>query len=184
MGATGDAEPAAQAAPRVGRLEAPAEVDAPIQVVPVRRDGSGRLVAVGLLRATDSDGAERWTTVGGRMYPGETIERAIEGCLGETLGSEVRAQRSPAPRKGTPGRPGSAWRADGPPSVEPGERAPTYAVELRGRLVPQGTARRLAWFLVTALPPRGEVSSAQWALLADFLEAQGEPAVAARMRRR
>ena len=116
--------------------------------------------------------------------PGETIEQAIEGCLGETLGSEVRAQRSPAPRLGTPGRPVSAWRADAPPPVEPGERAPTYAVELRGRLVPQGTARRLAWFLVTALPPRGEVSSAQWALLADFLEAQGEPAVAARMRRR
>ena len=184
VGATGDAEPAAQAAPRVGRLEAPAEVDAPIQVVPVRRDGSGRLVAVGLLRAADPDGAERWTTIGGRLHPGATVEQAIEGCLGETLGSEVRAQRSPAPRLGTPGRPVSAWRADVPPPIEPGERAPTYAVELRGRLVPQGTARRLAWFLVTALPPRGEVSSAQWALLADFLEAQGEPAVAARMRRR
>ncbi len=183
MGTSGDAEPAAQAAPRVGRLEAPDEVDAPIQVVPVRRDGSGRLVAVGLLRATDPDGAERWTTVGGRLHPGATIEQAIEGCLGETLGSEVRAQRSPAPRLGTPGRPVSAWRADAPPSAEPGERAPAYAVELRGRLVPQGTARRLAWFLVTALPPRGEVSSAQWTLLADFLEAQGEPAVAARMRR-
>ncbi len=180
---TGDAEQAAQAAPRVERLEAPAALDAPIQVVPVRRDGSGRLVAVGLLRATDPDGAERWTTVGGRVHPGATLEQAIEGCLGETLGSEVRAQRSPAPRLGTPGRPVSAWRADAPPSVEPGERARTYAVELRGRLVPQGTARRFAWFLVTALPPRGEVSSAQWALLADFLEAQGEPAVAARMRR-
>ena len=171
---TGDPEPAAQAAPRVGRLEAPDAVDAPIQVVPVRRDGSGRLVAVGLLRATDPGGAERWTTVGGRAHPGETIEQTIHRCLGETLGSEVRAQRSPAPRLGAPGR------ADAAPSVEPGERAPTYAVEMRGRLVPQGTALRLAWFLVTALPPRGEVSSAQWTLLADFLEAQGEPAVAAR----
>ena len=45
-------------------------------------------------------------------------------------------------------------------------------------------ARRFAWFLVTALPVRGEVSSEQWALLADFLAAQGEPGLAARLRRR
>jgi hypothetical protein len=182
-GTTGDAGQAAQAAPRVGRLEAPAEVDAPMHVVPVRRDGSGRLVAVGLLRATDPDGAERWTTIGGRVHPGATIEQAIDRCLGETLGSEVRARRSPAPRRGTTRPPTAARRADVPPPIEPGERAATYPVELRGRLVPQGTAHRLAWFLVTALPPRGEVSSAQWALLAGFLDAQGEPAVAARMRR-
>ena len=118
------------------------------------------------------------------MHPGETIEQAIDRCLGETLGSEVRAQRSPAPRKGTTGRHTAAWWEDAPPPIEPGGRASTHAVEVRGRFVPQGMVHRLAWFLVTALPPRGEVSSAQWALLADFLEAQGEPAVAARMRRR
>ena len=183
VGSTGDPEHGAQAGPLVGRLDAPPEADVPIHVVPVRRDGSGRLVAVGLLRATDPDGEERWRTVGGRVHPGETIEQAIDRCLGETLGSEVRAQRSPPSRIGPAGPPLSAWREDAPPPTEPGESASTHAVEMRGRLVPQGMAHRLAWFLVTALPPRGEVSSAQWALLAGFLDAQGEPALAARMRR-
>ncbi|MGO9178705.1 MAG: hypothetical protein ACLQBX_11170 [Candidatus Limnocylindrales bacterium] len=59
----------------------------------------------------------------------------------------------------------------------------TYPVEIRGRLVPQGAARRLAWFLITALPPRDEVSATQWVLLAAFLDGQGEPELAARMRR-
>ncbi|MGO9178704.1 MAG: DUF4916 domain-containing protein [Candidatus Limnocylindrales bacterium] len=109
MGSTGDPEHAAQAEPLVGRPEVSGEADVPIHVVPVRRDGSGRLVAVGLLRATDSDGEECWKTVGGRVHAGETLEGAVDRCLGETLGSEVRAQLSPPGRIGRAGPSLAAW---------------------------------------------------------------------------
>lgn len=56
------------------------------------------------------------------------------------------------------------------------------AVEVRGRIVPEGVARRFSWFLVTALPMREEIASGQRAVIADFLEAQGEPGLAARLR--
>ena len=78
---------------------------------------------------------------------------------------------------------GTQAAAPATPTTEQEESASTYAVDMRGRLIPWGTAHRLAWFLVTALPPRDEVSSAQWTLLAGFLDAQGEPVLAARMRR-
>jgi len=153
-----------------------------VDVVPVRRDGSGRLVAVGLIRTAGVDRDERWTTIGGAVLPGETIERAIARCVGETLGAEARAQLSPPPQVGPVGKPPHARRDDAPLQTDQREIEAPLAVEIQGRLVPQGAARRFAWFLVTALPVRGEVSSAQWALLADFLVAQGEPGLAARMR--
>jgi len=105
VGSTGDAEHALPAELLVGCFDTSGEADVPIHVVPVQRDGSGRLVAVGLPRATESDGEERWTTVGGRVHPDETIEGAIDRCLGETLGSEVWAQHSPPPRIGRVGTP-------------------------------------------------------------------------------
>ena len=153
-----------------------------VDVVPVRRDGSGRLVAVGLIRTAGVDRDERWTTIGGAVLPGETIERAIARCVGETLGPEARAQLSAPPQVGPAGKPGHTRRDDAPLPTDQREIEAPLAVEIQGRLVPHGAARRFAWFLVTALPVRGEVSSAQWALLADFLEAQGEPGLADRMR--
>jgi hypothetical protein len=163
-------------------VEEPPREGAWVDVVPVRRDGSGRLVAVGLIRAAGVDGEERWTTIGGAVLPGETIERAIARCVGETLGTEARAQLSPPPPLGPAGKPLHTRRDDSPLQTDQREIEAPLAVEIQGRLVPHEAARRFAWFLVTALPVRGEVSAAQWALLADFLEAQGEPGLADRMR--
>ena len=161
-------------------VEEPPEEGARVDVVPVRRDASGRLVAVGLISTAGVDGEQRWTTIRGTVLPGETIERAIARCVGETLGSEARAQLSPPPQVGWAGKLPHARRDDAPLRTD--RRDIAAAVEIQGRLMPQGAARRFAWFLVTALPVRGEVSSGQWALLADFLEAHGERGLAARMR--
>ena len=168
--------------PIVRLVEEPDEESVWVDVVPVRRDGTGRLVAVGLIRAADVEGAERWTTIGGTVRPDETIEQAIGRCVADTLGSEARAQLSPPPHVGMAGERLFDRRNEAPPSTDQREIEAPYAVDVRGRLVPQGLARRFAWFLITALPVRGEVSSEQWALLADFLDAQGEPGLAARMR--
>ncbi len=148
----------------------------------MRRDGSGHLVAVGLVRTVGLDGEESWTTVGGDVLPDETIEEAIARCVAETLGAAARAHLMLLPQVGMAGQPDLARSDDA--ALQTGQRdsEAAYAVEIQGRLVPRPPARRFAWFLVTAMPIREEVSVAQWALLADFLEAWGEPRLAARMR--
>jgi len=153
-----------------------------VDIVPVRCDGSGRLVAVGLVRTVGLDGEERWATVGGDVLPDETIEETIARCVAETLGAAARAHLVPLPQVGMAGQPDLARSEDA--ALQTGQRdsEAAYAVEIQGRLVPQPPARRFAWFLVTAMPIREEVSTAQWALLADFLDGWGEPRLAARMR--
>lgn len=148
----------------------------------MRRDGSGRLVAVGLIRTLGLSSEERWTTIGGTVLPGEAIEGAIARCVAETLGVEARAHLLPQPQVGNAGRPDLDRSDDTALQDHQRDIEATYAVEIQGRLVAQLPARRFAWFLVTAMPIREAISVAQWALLADFLEAWGEPGLAARMR--
>jgi hypothetical protein len=42
-------------------------------------------------------------------------------------------------------------------------------------------AHRFSWFLVTALPAQRQIAVAKRPVLADFLEAQGEPGLAQRL---
>jgi hypothetical protein len=154
-----------------------------VDVVPVRRDGTGRLVAVGLIKVVDADGDDRWTTIGGTELVGETIDEAMERCIRETLGPDAHCQRSKPRLVAITGiirpmgqRPAAGRRTDRAGINEP------CAVEVWGNLVPQGLAPRFAWFLVTALPARHDFATGMRARLADFLEAQGEPGLAARLR--
>jgi len=153
-----------------------------MDLIPVRCDGSGRLVAVGLVRTVGVDGEESWTTIGGDVLPGQAIEEAIARCVAETLGPAARAHLVLLPQVGMGGQPDLARFDDAALHTDERDSEAAYAVEIQGRLVPQPPALRFAWFLVTAMPIREEVSVAQWALLADFLEAWGEPRLAARMR--
>jgi Domain of unknown function (DUF4916) len=153
-----------------------------VDVIPVRRDGTGRLVAVGLIEAADAHGEARWTTISAIVLPGDTIEQAIERCVKETLGSDAHGQFSKRRPVGIIGTRVFGQREDPRLRPNPGEINEPCAVEIWGKLEPHGVARRFAWFLVTALPARGGMASEQWALLADFLEGQGEPGLAARMR--
>jgi len=172
-----------EAAPRILRLaeELPTGRTR-VDLVPVRRDGSGRLVAVGLIGTAGTDGEMRWTTIGGAVARGEAIEQAISRCVAEALGSAARAQDSRQTPVALAGLRRPAGRDDQPLESHQRDVEVPLAVEVRGRMEPQGTDSRFAWFLITALPARGEVSAAQWALLADFLDAQGEQGLAARMR--
>jgi len=172
-----------EAAPRILRLaeELPTGRTR-VDLVPVRRDGSGRLVAVGLIGTAGINGEMRWTTIGGAVPRGETIEQAISRCVAETLGSAAQAQDSPQASVALTGLRPRAGRDEQPPQSHQRDVEVPLAVEIRGRIQPQGTDRRFAWFLITALPVRGEVPAAQWALLAEFLDAQGEHGLAARMR--
>jgi hypothetical protein len=153
-----------------------------VDVVPVRRDGTGRLVAVGLIEIVDTDGENRWTTVGGAELPGETFDEAIERCLKETLGPDARGQLSkPRPIGPISRRLVGHGVPAGPPS-DRSESDEPCAVEIGGRLAPQGVAHRFSWFLVTALPAQRQIVVAKRPVLADFLEAQGESGLAARLR--
>jgi len=159
------------------RLEAQnGEVD----IVPVRRDGTGRLVAIGLIQIVDIEGEDRWSTISGATLSGESFDETIERSLRETLGPDVRSEFS-APLHIQPiGRHPIA--SDGPPGrhVARGESA-GWAVEIGGRVAPQGQAQRFMWFLVTALPAQEQITAAARSAIADFLEAQGEPGLAARL---
>lgn len=150
-----------------------------VDIVPVRRDGTGRLVAVGLIEIVDTDGENRWTMVGGAELPGETFDETIERCLKETLGPDARGQLSkPRPI-------GRRLAGQGVPVGRPSDRSESdepWAVEIGGRLAPQGVAHRFSWFLVTALPAQQQIVVAKRSVLADFLEAQGEPGLALRLR--
>ena len=153
-----------------------------VDVVPVRRDATGRLVAVGLIEAPDAQGNLRWSAIGATALPGETVEQVIDRCIKEALGPDAAEQVStPRPTPTSGGRlPG---RRDGArPRPATGEIDEPCAVEVRGKLEPQGASRRFAWFLVTALPAREAMASGQWAILADLLEEQGERGLAERMR--
>jgi len=153
-----------------------------VDVVPVRRDGTGRLVAIGLIEIVDSDGAERWTTISGAQRPDETFSEAIERCLTETLGPDARGQLSKPPQIRPIGRhPVGQGVAAGRSSDRTESDGPS-AVEIEGRLAPQGAAQRFTWFLVTALPAQRQIATATRSVLADFLEAQGEPGLAGRLR--
>ncbi len=143
----------------------------------MRRDGTGRLVAVGLIEVVDTDGEARWTTIGGTELGGETIER----CVRETLGPDAQYQLSkPQPVEMTGIR--RLGHRAAPARRDRGGINEPYAVEIWGKLEPQGRARRFMWFLVTALPARPDIAGGTRAVLADFLEAQGEPGLAARLR--
>jgi hypothetical protein len=152
-----------------------------VEIVPVRRDGTGRLVAVGLIAVSDAAGVDRWSLISGSPLAGETLPAVIERCLIETLGPDVQGQQS-EPWIEAAGR-GS--RRAGPQvlldSDATGDQTPT-AVEIKGRLEPHGVATRFTWFLVTALPAQGSIRSEHRGLLAAFLEAQGETGLAGRLR--
>ena len=153
-----------------------------VDVIPVRRDGTGRLVAVGLIEVADTDGEQRWTTIHRAELAGETIDEAIERSLSEALGPDAHGQRSKPRSMGTMGS-RLAGRGDG--AGRGGDRREIddpCAVEIWGKLQPQGVARRFTWFIVTALPAQREIASGMRPVLASFLEAQGEPGLAARLR--
>ena len=153
-----------------------------MDIVPVRRDGTGRLVAIGLIEIVDIDGADRWSTICGETLSGESFDEAIERSLRETLGPDVRGQFS-APLHIKPiGR--DPIGSGGPPGrhLVSGESVASWAVEIEGRVAPQGQAQRFMWFLVTALPAQEQITAATRSNVADFLEAQGEPGLAARLR--
>jgi hypothetical protein len=150
-----------------------------MDIVPVRRDGTGRLVAVGLIEVMDVDGVQRWTTIGAAEAPGESVDNVVERCLGDTLGPGAHGQRS-NPRTVGLGRRGDrserSW-AEGLRAV-----AGPCAVEIWGRIEPRGVALRFSWFLVTALPAQHAIVADKQPVLADFLEMQGEPGLAGRLR--
>jgi len=138
-----------------------------VDVIPVRRDGTGRLVAVGLIEAFDTDGEQRWTTIGGPVIAGETTDEAIGRCLAAALGPDVR------------------WRLSMPPPTlrteeqrrprEAGEVDQAHSVDVWGRIESDVIGHRFSWFLVTSLPPRVRITLGKRTVLASFLEAQGEP---------
>ena len=160
----------------------PACENGPVDVIPVRRDGTGRLVAVGLIEFVDSDGERRWTTIHGAEIAGETIELAIERSLRETLGADVHGQLSKPRSMGITATRLFGHDDGGRPASDRSETDDPCAVEIWGNLQPQGVARRFSWFIVTALPAQREIASGKRAVLANFLEAQGEPGLAARLR--
>ena len=153
-----------------------------MDIVPVRRDGTGRLVAIGLIEIVDTDGADRWSTICGATRSGESFDEAIERSLRETLGPDVRGQFSATLHIKPIGR--RPIGSGGPPGrhLVSGESVASWAVEIEGRVAPQGQAQRFMWFLVTALPAQEQITAATRSNLADFLEAHGEPGLAARLR--
>jgi hypothetical protein len=154
-----------------------------VDVVPVRRDGSGRLAAVGLIAVLDADREERWATITGTAAPGESIEDAIERSVRVVLGPAADArlwEHKPVGR--TQSR--QFMGGIGAPARREHEGMDVaYPVDLSGGLVPQGDARQFSWFLVSVLPPGRQLAAGTHAVLARFLEAEGEPGAAARLKR-
>ncbi len=70
-----------------------------VEVIPVRLDGSGRLVSVGLLLAPTPDGSISRTLVTGRVLHGETLRAAVLRHVAKDLGPMAlpRLQVNPAP---------------------------------------------------------------------------------------
>ena len=153
-----------------------------VKIVPVRRDGTGRLVGVGLIEIADPDRRAHWTVIDVAALPGETMDQAIERGIHASLGAQAYGHLA----KLQP-----AWITDPRPRVDgtqvhrharrsTGDEA--IAVELSGTLQPQSPVHRFSWFLVTALPAHEEIAIGARSVLADFLDAEGEFGLAARLR--
>lgn len=127
-----------------------------------------------MVEVADAAGEERWTTIHWVEQAGETITETIERAIQETLGPDAHAELSKPRSIGTVTTP---FHGDGSGIDDP------CAVEISGRLQPQGVARRFSWFIVTALPAQAQLVVGIRPVLADFLEAQGEAGLAARLRR-
>jgi Domain of unknown function (DUF4916) len=153
-----------------------------VDVVPVRRDGTGRLVGVGLIEVADADGRPRWTLIEGVDLPGESIDEAVERSVQASLGPEAHGHVAKVqPRWITdpgPGVDGTRTRGHAPRSSD----EESCAAEISGSLQPQGPVQRFGWFLVTALPAQQEIAAGARSVLADFLDAEGEFGLAARLR--
>ena len=153
-----------------------------MDMVPVRRDGTGRLVGVGLIEVADVEGRPHWTLIAVLEGAGEAIDKAVEESVQASFGSAAHghiAKLQPA------------WITDPRPRVDgtqvhrhalrsTGEEA--IAVELSGTLQPQSPVHRFSWFLVTALPAHEEIAIGARSVLAEFLDAEGEFGLAARLR--
>ena len=150
-----------------------------VDIVPVRLDGTGRLVAIGLIEVMDFDGMQRWTTISTAALPDESADDAIERGLWETLGPNAHGHRSKGRPVWSSRRDGRLARAEATSQL--GVVRPT-AVEIFGRFEPGGGALRFSWFLITALPAHEDIQAAQRPVLADFLAEQGEPGLAGRLR--
>lgn len=153
-----------------------------MDVIPVRRDGTGRLVGVGLVEVADQDGRPRWTVIDVAAMPGETIDQAVERSIQASLGSQAHGHgaKLQPPWITDPSRGADGSRILGHAPRPTGQEA--IAVEISGSLQPQSPVQRFSWFLVTALPAHAEIAAGARSLLADFLDAEGEFGLAARLR--
>jgi hypothetical protein len=138
-------------------------------------------VAIGLIEIVDTDGEARWATISSASVFGEIPDEAIARALRDTLGPDVRSEFS-APLHVKPIGRRLIGRVEPPERYPRDGESPAWAVEIDGRVTPQGEVQRFMWFLVTALPAQEQITAATRSALADFLEAQGEPGLAARLR--
>lgn len=125
-----------------------------VDLLPVRllRKISRRAVEIGLILRDTPHQGRRWCLIGGRVLYGETLDRAIQRQVRETLGARLRvsyqqqatplfvAQYSPSGRR--------------PFLLDPRQHAIglIYSVKLHGPIDPQGEAFEFRWFDSERLP--------------------------------
>ncbi len=155
-----------------------------VDVVPLRLDARGAIVAIGLIRRPTAIAAEgeRWMTIGGRLRRGERIADAIEREVREALGPAARVDvpAVPVPAALAEYMPGT--RDDGP--FDPRQHAVglTYAIAVEGEIRVGGEATDFRWFEPDELPTRGNYGFGQWSVVADMLDRFGLAAAASRVR--
>jgi hypothetical protein len=124
-----------------------------------------------------------WNLISTTPQPGELIDDTIARALAETLGPNIAAHRLDRVPGDVPSDRSKHRRlANRDESFTPGRSGAPIGVELSGAVEPRGGVLKFTWYLVTVLPPQATIRPEHRSLLADFLDAHGEPGLAARLR--
>jgi ADP-ribose pyrophosphatase YjhB (NUDIX family) len=123
-----------------------------VDVVPVRLDGSGKLVRIGLIFRDTPHQGRRWCVVGGRLWRNESVAEAITRQLLETLGTHIAFQIEPDPQPAYVAQYFPVAREVG--SLDPRQHALTlnFVIPITGEPRAGGEALEFRWFEPSRLP--------------------------------
>ena len=109
--------------------------------------------SIGLIRRETADEGIKWCVIGGRLLYGESFWSGVLRQIRETLGGEVRILSEIKDQQ--PLFVAQYFPDGNPPFLrDPRQHTVglTYALELNGKVIPQGEALEFKWFHMTDLP--------------------------------
>ena len=133
-----------------------------VDVLPVRFSSGSRHVLrkVGLILRETPHG-RKWCLIGGRLMYREPLCAAVRRQMTEALGRQIRPHIMPDQQPLYVAQYSAGGRS--PFALDPRQHSVslTYAVEMKGVLIPRGEAIQFEWFEIENIPPARQIGFRQ-----------------------